>query len=735
METESEHLVEADGGAGRFPFMRTAASVVAGFGLVAALHTHGHLFPHAGLYVLALLLPVAALLTVLYYRTGRPRRAALRRFAPHLVLVLAALAFVFSSAVHHRWFYFLRWLPAPGRPASSALMVRFVFFTMLLTPLFLWRVRRVWLLLAAVMLFAQFLCFSELLETTGGLCLYRTDHPSFMFRLHEFTRTFPQFVNYNPFWNAGSLHYYSVTTGIAGPGLSLLPLWKSAPIHEVYTCGVGILFILLVPWMAGLSVRAAGGDKTAAGVAALLALGVSQHFFLWMLHYGTIGAALTSTLVLPVSALAFRTLRFGTTGVLHGIALVAAALLLLMWPPGALMGLPILVAFALHVRWWTRRAWLFFSLCGLAVGLLYLPWLRVLLNEGSTVVGYVLRDDRVVAEGPPLFAWLHRESLVTGWHHLLDHLHEFHPLLIFLGVVGTFTAARGGLRSWFGVILLGFLFLTGWGRAWKPDFQLSRMVLPLCFVAVVPASILTARILRNGDLRLAMVRAALVSLLATGAYSVSKVYGNEGPAPHRVPDAQVTELIRWLRENTPPDARVMFSGKTVHAFGRGQIAYLPVLTDREMLACDYYNFPMDTVEYDYPPAPWRQPPERYDAFVEAYNVSHIVTYHERWKKYCRGRPDRFSEALTLDNISVFRIRRASRPLVMGEGRVKSDFNRLEVRLDAPADEVVLTYNWVDGLRSETEGVEIFPYPYHEDGITLIGARPGPHTSFTITFRR
>lgn len=748
METETEQLGPGSGGTGRFPLLRTAASVIAGFGLLVALQTDAPFLPEAGRWALALLVPAGILLAVLYVRTGRPRSVALRRYAPHLVLLLVALVFVFSGAMYHRWFYFLRWIPTPDCPPHDALMVRFVFYTLLLTPLFLLRLRRLWMVLAAVTFYAQYLCFHELIEATGGLCLYRTDHPSFMFRLHEFSSTFPQFVNYNPFWNAGSLHYYSVTTGIGGPGLLLMPLWKSAPIHTVYTYGVATIFILLVPWMAGLSVRAVGGSKTAACVGGLLALGVSQHFFLWMLHYGTIGAALTSAMVLPVTALAFRTLRIGTVGFLHGLALVVATFLLLMWPPGALMGVPVALAFALHFRWWTRRKWIFFILCGLAVVLLYSPWLRVLLNEGGNVVGYVLRDDRVPGDGTSPFAWVTPEALGGGWNHLCNHLSEVHPVLLFLGIVGTFTAARGGLRSFFGVILLGFLFLTGWGQAWKPDFQLSRMVLPLCFVAVVPASVLAGRVLRHGDLRLAMVRAGLVSLLAVGAYSVSKIYANEGLAPFRVPDEQVTKLINWLAENTPEDARVMFSGKTVHAFGRGQIAYLPVLTGREMMACDYYNFPMDTVEYEFPPAPWRKPLANYDAFVEAYNVSHVVTYHERWKKYCRGQPDRFTEELVLDYISVFRIHRDTRPLLQGtgkgegmakvEGTVKSDFNRIEVTLDEPAEEVVLTYNWLDGLRTETEGVELFPYTYREDQgvvITLLGIRPGSHTNITITFRR
>ena len=118
-------------------------------------------------------------------------------------------------------------------------------------------------------------------------------------------------------------------------------------------------------------------------------------------------------------------------------------------------------------------------------------------------------------------------------------------------------------------------------------------------------------------------------------------------------------------------------------------------------------------------------------------MSHFITYHERWKEFGRRHPEQFTEELTLDHISVFRIHRDSKPLLAGEGTVTGDFNRLEVSLDEPADEVVLSYNWLDGLRSDTDGVELYPYTFHEKKgrtIDLIGIRPGPHTDFTITFQ-
>ena len=66
------------------------------------------------------------------------------------------------------------------------------------------------------------------------------------------------------------------------------------------------------------------------------------------------------------------------------------------------------------------------------------------------------------------------------------------------------------------------------------------------------------------------------------------------------------------------------------------------------------------------------------------------------------------------------------------GTSSARFNRIEVALDEPCDEVVLTYNWIEGLQA-SDGVELFRYETDED-IGLIGVRPGPAQRFEIAYR-
>lgn len=669
------------------------------------------------------------MLVILWLKTGRVREDNLNRLAPALILAVCAMIFVFSSSSRHLWFYFVHWLPNVKKPFSSG-SERFVLLTALLTPLFIVRWRRPWIFLLAILLYAQFTSLNMLLIKTGGEALYRTDHPSFMFRLHEFSSTFPSLVNYNPFWNAGSLHYYSVTTGSAGPGLILMPWLKLEPVHEMYTYGLAFLFILLVPWITAGSVRLAGGDKTAAFAGGIFGMGVSQQYFLWMLHYGTIGAALTASMVVPSAAVLFRVVMLNRRSWQLGLGLVLSAFFLLLWPPGALMGAGFGLSFLLCFRRWTRRKWGFLVICGIVVLILYIPFISVLTHEGGNVVQYVLhkKDAEAAAKQAICVDW---GMVARGGQHLIAHLQEFHPLLIFLGMIGVFASSRRSIRWWYGPAIVYLAFLAGWGRELKPNLQLSRMAIPLAFACVVPASMLVSRLLRTRDLRLAMLRAALVALLGVSGYSISLVYRNLSNAPYKIKDENVDGLVRAIQKYTPENARVMFAGKTVHAYGHGQIAYLPVLAGREMMACDYYNFPMDTVEYNYPPAPFRKPESNFDLFVNSYNVGTVLTYHEGWIKYFRERTNDFDEVWNWEYISMFKRKRDPQPLLKGQGTVKADFNRIAVHLNEPSEEVVLSYNWLDGLKAR-DPVEIYPHVV-TNGIRLIGVRPHGEVDIAISY--
>ncbi len=689
---------------GKFPFFRTVLATVFGAALLGFFHTDGTLIlaRHWPLLLWILFQPFWCIL--LWRRSpDRSLYVRLRAWTPPLVLIGFLLLHLFSSGARFDWFFFGNWIPLDHRLAAWGL-VRLAVLTAVFTPFFALSRRRPWLLYAAAMLLLQAVALYFFLNFTDGRPLYRIDHPSFMFRLHEFARTFPQLVNYMPHWNAGTVHMAGTPSGTGGPGLLLWPWLRVFPVHTVYNYGFAFLFIVLTPWLGAAAVRAAGGDHTAAAAGGILAMGVSQQYFLWTLHYGTIGAGLSAVMAMPVCALIFRALWMRRLGVGAAAALVPAILLLLQWPPHAFIALGMVAAFPFVARRFTRRTGVILTVCLVAALLLYIPWMRVLLNEGRHLVDWVFQDGGDAAATPTMFSW---ETLINmgeaGARHLLAHLRQGNPLLLFLGFGGLLAGRSRGLRRWYLPILIVLALIAGWNTQFKPQSEFTRLAIAFFFVAVVPAAILLSRILRQRDMRLAPVQALLLALLLLSGWNTARIFANRSLAPYTVMDEPVPQLVDWIRENTPEDGRILFAGRAVHAYGLGKIAYLPILTGREMMADDYYGFPIGMIEYEYPPLPFRDSLDGLLRFCDAYNVTHVISYHQRpWIRFLRSYPEHFTEVFAITSydlrLKIFQVHRESRLIKGAEGRIEADFNRLQVTFDeTPPETVILRYNWVPGL--------------------------------------
>jgi hypothetical protein len=265
-------------------------------------------------------------------------------------------------------------------------------------------------------------------------------------------------------------------------------------------------------------------------------------------------------------------------------------------------------------------------------------------------------------------------------------------------------------------------------------------------VAVIPAALCASDLLRSCDPRLAVFRAVVTAVLMVGALNTILLFGNNSRAPYEVLSSDGRALVEWIRANTPANSRVMFAGSTVHGYEGGHVAFMQYLTGREMMACDYYHFSPEVVDYDYPPRPWRNNPEFFSRFLELYNVSVITTLRNKWKNYLRSRPEEYREEISFGEevspgegkpLVFFRVIKPSKSpsfankasegsakaslFLAGHGRVQAHFNRLEVELEKSDEEAVIKYNWQPGL-SCAKPAEIFPY-HAGAGVILIGIHP------------
>lgn len=627
-----------------------------------------------------------------------------------------------------RWFGLPGWLPEDGRGWTLRIgAARFALGALLLSPL-LWSVRpgrRASVVAGLVLAGTMVLSLAALLHTTGGAPLYRDDHPSFMFRLHAFARSFPHLVFYDPFWNGGRSETVILSSGVTLPGLLLWPLWRAFPVDQVYTLGLGLLFLVVVPLLAVGATRLTGGGWLAAAAAGVLSLSATRMFPLWALHFGTVGACFTGAFIMPLAAGLQRALGDERPGWTTGLVVVLSSVAFLSWPGAVMMALPVALGVMAAGRAWTLRRLRFLVICAVAVLVLSLPFVSGLLLH-SQAVSYAAMDSAATP-------WT--DDLRRGLEELAQHLFRAHPLVLFLGLAGALVLPIRGPRAFWAGTLGGLLILSAWGETWKPQLQLSRAAIPLMWAATVPAALVIERLFSTPDRWLAPVRAALLVLLALSGLGTIRTYANRGPADYAIASPEMPEVVAWIRAHVPENGRLLFAGPTVHAYGRGHVAYLPVWTGRSMIACDYYHFSPKRVEYECPPRAWREEPEDVRAYLEIYNVTHVMTYHDHWKKFFRGRPAEYREVVAFGEggkRAVFEVLRSPNWFAGASGSVRPDIGRLRVRLDRADTACLLKFNWVDGMRAEPP-VRIAPHDAGR-GVRLIRIEPGGRGEFDITWR-
>jgi hypothetical protein len=256
--------------------------------------------------------------------------------------------------------------------------------------------------------------------------------------------------------------------------------------------------------------------------------------------------------------------------------------------------------------------------------------------------------------------------------------------------------------------------------------------------AVVPAALIGWRLVRTRDPRMAPLRAALLALLVLGVVNEARIYGNRGNAQLRVLHAPHKDCIACLSA-LEADGRVLFAGAARQAYGDGQVAYLPVLTGKEMIALDYFHFPDDWTHKPFPPPPFCEEDATLFRYMELYNVTHVVACEKDWvdrlladrSHYLELKRFHYPYGREGHDVHLFQVRRAPSFLLEGEGHVTARCNRIDVTLSEPRDTVVLKYHWSDGFSAD-EVVDLFSVECDE-GILFIGVKTNGRTEFTLSY--
>lgn len=648
------------------------------------------------------------------------RRQWLRPALPVAWFAGFMVLFLMTAATKDIWCFLGGSTPFSLSPRSG--LVRLAALATVFVLLFRFVPRAFFWVLAAALLITAGGAFHQLLKHTGGLPVYQFDHPAFMHRLWGLSQVLPSLVYYDPSWNAGRVSPYSIASGLPPVAWLLSPLWRAGVGVEGYTASLGAIHIVLVPAICAWAAWLVGLRRSGPIAAALLGLGASHFQFLWAIHFGTMGAAFCMPFLAVVAASIYAILWRNDTRPAVVISLVVASAVYLSWPASLLMGIAVVPALAISQSRLRGRRLVWILSAGFAIALLLLPILIATLRHADPT-GFAAMETQPVQFG---------RDLARGWNKLWNSLRSVHPLLVFLGGAGMFFLPDRGARRFFPALCLWLVLLTGWGQFWKPQFQLNRAIIPLSFVLILPCAMWIERAARKRGL--VFTRAIVAAALCLGGYTVTRSYANRGPAPYRGMGQETPDLTAWLKANTAPGSRVLFAGPTVHGYGYAQASLLPILSEREMIACDYYNFSPRRVEYEMPPKAFRSSPARIRAYLDLLGVGHVITYHPHWVRFFERNTNDYSRVRVFGpstNKHIFRVLNPAPQLAAGRGRVTAGVNRIAVVPDGPQDEIILRYRWADGMKADAPA-EIFPADMG-DGIRFIGLRPRGAAACSIRY--
>ena len=583
------------------------------------------------------------------------------------------------------------------------------------------RARRAWPGLS--LLAVQAVLTTRFLDFVDGRLPFPGDHSSFLYRYHALLHTLPRLRGYDPWWNAGVVDPGASLSGAAASLVLGWPLLVARPLPEVYTAFVPLVGVVLAPWSLFATTRLLGGSRAAALLAGLLALAPSDVHFWWFAAHGTLPATVSAALAPLAIVLAWRVFVRHDRRWRLVVALTATLILGLFWVLFALMiGPALLIGAAICWRRLGRRDLGLAAMVAAAALAVHSHWLLGLL--GSPQIRYL--GVEVVKD----LTW--RRFFVDS---LLPVPFDPSPIALTLGVVGVFLLP-GPLRAVYGVFVASLLVPATLLSPWFERLELSRFLVSFAFALIPPAAWLGARLVRTvGGARwpalTPLLGAGLLAALVLHMDGVSRQYSGQIRRTARQIEFQTDstrELVDWLRSSTSAAGRVLVWGDLPgpSRLDGGYKAYLQPLTGRPMLGI-HQNFKL--VDLDAGVA-LRAPDVR--GALETLNAPWVVILRDH--AALESRLDGAAGLRRRAALSAFLVYEADiRPSYLsgGEGTVTFDYDRVDVRLEHPADEVILKFRWVKGLVSDPplalEPVEVLP------GVRFIRVRTGGVRVFRISY--
>jgi hypothetical protein len=201
---------------------------------------------------------------------------------------------------------------------------------------------------------------------------------------------------------------------------------------------------------------------------------------------------------------------------------------------------------------------------------------------------------------------------------------------------------------------------------------------------------------------------------------------------------EITEIARWVKQNTPDQARVLFeeSGDETGFVYDGMYlsSFIPHWSGRQLIGgpINLYNDRHHFAEFHSGRLFGRDirafTDDEIKKYFRLYNIGAVVAYHPASLKRLHSIPGLITLDQRIGPVQLMRVNQPPDWFVQGQGQVIANLNRLEVKTSG-ADEVVLKYHWLEGLVSNPAAT-IVPVKIYDDPIPFIKVIEPPG-SFTL----
>jgi hypothetical protein len=321
-------------------------------------------------------------------------------------------------------------------------------------------------------------------------------------------------------------------------------------------------------------------------------------------------------------------------------------------------------------------------------------------------------------------------------------------MLLILGALGTIKLLRQGDKN-LGILLVAALIslflITYFGflipplQAWQP----LRFKVPFdLFLAVAAAYAVADWLMANSRASRLYAYTVPCLLFAASVTFLINIVHTESQGKLRLRTLirpEITEIARWVQQNTPDEARVLFeeSGDETGFVYDGMYlsSFIAHWSGRELIGgpINLYNDRHHFAEFHSGRLFGRDiqvfTDDEIKRYFRLYNIGAVVAFHPASLQRLRSIPGLITLDRRLGPVHLMRVNQPADWFIQGQGQVMAKLNRLEVSTGG-ATEVVLKYHWLHGLVSNPAAT-IVPVKIYEDPIPFIKVVDPPR-SFTLS---